>query len=408
MRLSRYACEMASSEGFDLLGRLFDYHRQSSLRARRLVLAPPMTPDRQQLRRVRKRKVAPADDGEGELAGGTAGRHTPRGTDLHSTVGSIFGCTIGNIVGYLEGRGIPAERAHILRILRAQLLPAAESLRYMSGRDVVHLSRGMASCRIVSAQRTSLPELAGDDCPKIDYKYGNVGTAVGTTATLLAAFGVMATVPNHCRHLIAESALPRIVRIAEAKLQNWKPSTSDWSEEDEDARLAELRALRRVCIGVREAMDECSAQVLAPADAMQLQLEWARISAFPGGERVDAYTHEMLCQKVKSRALFRMACQPMMAPRPVYMTSTRTPVPTNVLPLSEIPEDLLRKRTDRAEDNSDTRSCSAASSSWQTLSSRASSAFSNVSNDSLSGVVGQIQLACNVNGHAMSAMNAST
>lgn len=379
-RLSKHECELASSEGFELINRIFSYHRQESLCVRRLILAQPHAAH------ARKRKAGDVDAVEMRPP-----RASTRG-HAHASCGAIFGCTVGNMVAYLEGRGIPAERAHILRTVRERLLPVAESLRYMSGTDATHLSRGMASCRIVSSQRSSLPELNTSDCPRIDAKYGHVGTAVGTTAALIATFGMMASVPSHCCHLVSESAFVRLLRIAEAKIEAWKPSTPDWPDEHEQARCAEARALRRACIAAREAMDESVALNLDPEAAMELQLEWARIAAFPGGERVDATTHDALCTKTRSRALFTLATQPLIAPRSIVMTSTRSKMAPNVLPLSEIPEALLGTGKRQCVE-SDTNSASGTSS-WITLSSNASSTFSNVSNDSLSGLVSGLEQAC--------------
>ena len=105
------------------------------------------------------------------------------------TAGATFGCTLGNIVGYLEGRGIPAERAYILRSMRTLLLPAAEAVRYMRGTDVEHLARGMASCRVVQPQRAALHEVNLPEFPTLDHKYGHACTVVGGRRSLLCGKG---------------------------------------------------------------------------------------------------------------------------------------------------------------------------------------------------------------------------
>ena len=186
-RLPRAECERAGSEGGVLIRGFFSYHKQGELSVRRLLLAPTAA-----TAAPRKRKAS-ACSGDRTL-------------DVE-TIGATFGCTLGNIVGYLEGRGLPAERAYILRSLRTLLLPAAESVRYMRGSDVEHLARGLASCRVVQPQRAALHETSRAGFPRLDHKYGHACTVVGTTAALLVAFQVMSTVPDHAEHLWKDGSL---------------------------------------------------------------------------------------------------------------------------------------------------------------------------------------------------------
>lgn len=146
------------------------------------------------------------------------------------------------------------------------------------------------------------------------------------------------------------------------------------------SRFVELRALRRLCVAARAAVEEAAMLELDPCDNLKLQLEWGRIAAFPAGERVDASMQNALCAKIESRRLFALGEQGRMAPRPVFMTTTRAPT---TVPLAEIPENLLRE--DRGGEV-DSRSASGASS-WTAPSSRSSSNFSSASHDSLSGLV---------------------
>jgi len=290
------------------------------------------------------------------------------------------------MVAYLEGRGVPAERAHVLRTVRAQLLPAAESLRCIRGADAEHLALGMASCRVVHAERAALPELAAAQCPRIDHKYGHASTAVGATAALLAAFGCMAEVPNHCRHLVHDHSLGKALRCAEAALETWRPAVMHMPDEHWAALAAERRAMQRASLAVRQAIEVALARDLEPLRAMALQLAWARAAAYPSGETVDEFTQSRLCERIRDRRLFG----PLLDAAAVAAPSPLDPVVPGVLPLSEIPEAALMTPRDagrlprEADAASDTPSC--ASSSWQTLSSQ-HSAFSHASQDSLSGLV---------------------
>ena len=342
------------------MGGFFAYHAHSEIRVHRLILTTQHSRQNAPATAGAKRSLqSPMDVARTEVA----------------TCGVTFGCSLGIIVGYLEGRGIPAERAHVLRSVRAQLLPAAESLRDITGTDAKYLALGMASCRVVHAQRSAMPELA--HCPRIDSKYGNTGTAVGTTATLIATFGVMAEVPNHCRHFVYDCSLVKALRCARAALDNWKPAVLHLPEHHWEALGAERRALERASLAVREAIDSSTIRELDPSSSMSLQIGWARIAAFPSGELVNEFTQARLCERIRRRHLFGPTLDSVGA----QPNATRATQP-GVLPLAEIPASTLMSR--REGGASDARSC--ASSSWHTMSSNASN-FSRVSQDSLGGFV---------------------
>ena len=366
IQMGKSECEAAGGEGALLLKGFFDYHKQTELGVRRLLLAPP---------KDRKRKVAE-----------TAPR--PR-TDHNSTVGATFGCVLGNITGYLEGRGLPGERAYVLRSIRTHLLPAAEALRYMRGADVPHLARGMASCRVVQAERTSIREVMAPNFPKIDYKYGNSCTAVGATAALLVVFGVMSTVPDHSAHFWKEGSLWKAFRCAEEALGSWRPSMICMPETHWQALGAELRAMRRACLAAyvtwkrltepTEPTEPTETVRVGAAEGMQLLLQAAQRAAYPSGAIVNEYTHAELCSRIQNDQEVWQ----------VPSSKACSSVPMVVLPLAEIPDSMAlvtgggpsKRHLGRVDD--DGNSC--ASSSWKTLSSH-QSGFSHVSQDSLSGL----------------------
>jgi hypothetical protein len=238
---------------------------------------------------------------------------------------------------------------------------------------------GLKSFRVVQTQRNTMPEMNPDHAIKIDAKYGNIGEVIGVTATLLVVFATMCEIPNHCRHFVFDCSLSKAMRCALATLENWKPCVVYMPEEHLNALRAEQRALQRAILAIREAIEVANTKNIEPNAAMRLQLSWARIAAFPGGERVDEFTQNKLCEKIRSHALFRAnasVVDPIIPPLPSDL---------GVLPLSRIPEAALFPPTARNQSlSSDTHSC--VSSSWQTLSS-VGSQFSNVSNDSLSGLV---------------------
>ena len=367
VQMTKSECEAAGGEGGLLLKGFFSYHKQPELGVRRLLLAPPA-----QSGEPRKRKAA----------GGSRAR-----TESHSTVGATFGCLLGNITGYLEGRGLPRERAYVLRSIRTLLLPAAEALRYMRGADVPHLARGMASCRVVHAERASIREVASPNFPTIDYKYGNSCTAVGATATLLVVFGVMSTVPDHSLHFWNEGSLWKAMRCAEEALASWHPTTACLPPEHWEALAAERRAMRRACMAAYVTWKRLSDTATSASEGMQLLLQAAQKAAFPSGAIVNEFTQADLCARIQTAQEIWHAPTGSAAIVPPTMV---------VLPLSEIPDAMAlvtgggpsKRHLGKPEDE---RSC--ASSSWRTLSSN-QSGFSHVSQDSLSGLatVGDLAL----------------
>lgn len=378
--MAKSECEAAGGEGALLLKGFFDYHKQPELGVRRLLLAPPGGD--------RKRKAAGAETTTTTVFGSAAPRAR---TESHSTVGATFGCVLGNITGYLEGRGLPGERAYVLRSIRTHLLPAAEALRYMRGADVPHLARGMASCRVVQAERASIREVAAPNFPKIDFKYGNSCTAVGATAALLVVFGVMSTVPDHSAHFWKEGSLWKALRCAEEALGSWRPSMICMPETHWQALGAELRAMRRACLAAyvtwkrltepTEPTEPTETVRVGAAEGMQLLLQAAQRAAYPSGAIVNEYTHAELCSRIQNDQEVWQ----------VPSSKAESSVPMVVLPLAEIPDSMAlvtgggpsKRHLGRVTVDDDGNSC--ASSSWKTLSSN-QSGYSHISQDSLSGL----------------------
>lgn len=340
----------------------FPYHKQGELSVRRLLLAPTTPAPPPVAAAARKRKASAGGD---------------RTLDVE-TIGATFGCTLGNIVGYLEGRGLPAERAYILRSLRTLLLPAAESVRYMRGSDVEHLARGLASCRVVQPQRAALHETSRAGFPRLDHKYGHACTVVGATAALLVAFQVMATVPDHAEHLWKDGSLWKALHQAKKVLDSWRPATVHMPEAHWEALGAEKRALERGALAgyhvwMRHAHSKAT---FSGPTGVQCMIDAARAAAYPGGELVNEYTQSKLMTKLQE-----------MAPRDAHLGANHAHVEgwsVTVLPLAEIPESVALVTGGRRQPGADAdySESGATSSSWRTLSSNAS-AFSHASQDSL-------------------------
>ena len=358
---------MAGTERVKLLGKFFAYHSTDEIYVRRLVLCLPPPPSHTSGKRPRQDPCPQA-----------------RKEQVMHVCGASFGVTLGSICAYLEGRGVPAERAYVLRSIRTQLLPVADALRSMRGADVPHLSRGLASCRVVHAQRTFLTE----PMVRIDSKYGNAHTCIGATATLLCCFGTMATVPDHARHFVTDGSVIKALRCAHEALEFWKVSSTHMTDTHWEALAAEKRAIARAVAGARCAAREAVQRALDPTASVILQLRWAREAAFPSNQLVSEFSQARLMEQIQRGELFtRRMPGPSWPPCPpcAPMTSLGAALLlVDVVPLSQISEgDLTRsKRRKRVAEDAE----SVGSSSWTSASSVASS-FSHVSADSLGELV---------------------
>jgi len=277
---------LASGEGGKLTGALFPFQADRELKVCRLLL--------------------------------DAGQRKRRRDDAVGVGGAVFGCTLANLVEFLQGRGVPAEKAAILHSIRRHLQPAARALASMQGADASHLANGLAAVRVVKGQRKTLSE---GKHTKIDSKYGHPYTVVGTTAAILSVFGYLSEVPNHALHFTRDGSLWKILRCAEETLKTWRPCTVYMSEEQWDSLRAERRALRRACLSCwRDAkvVDDEGRPLSLPR-----VISAATAAAFPRGVVVDEFSQAKLCEQVVRGLEFD--------------TAESLARPLIVLPLSEIP-----------------------------------------------------------------------
>ena len=351
IEITKEEAQAAASDRVQGLGAFFDYQRDAAIYLRRLVLTLP------------------------SATSGKRSRDYAKTRDHVTICGSAFGTTLGSLCAYLEGRGIPAERSYVLRAVRTQLLPVAEALQTVRGADAQFLSRGLASCRVAKVQQLVILE----PMARIDSKYGNPFTCIGATAALITCFGVMAAVPDHAAHLGRDNSLYKALRCALTNLENWKASRINMASDAWIALAAERRALERAARAAQRAAYVW--QEKPPADLLARQLEWARLAAYPANTLVNEFSQATILQNIDSQSLFRTT-------QPVMQGTMRAPQVSETVPLSQIPLGRLpgqgRKKDPEASD--------AGSSSWVTLSSNASSAYSCVSHTSLdSEFIGQFE-----------------
>lgn len=188
--------------------------------------------------------------------------------------GTVFGCTLGNLMHHCRGR--KHKLMHAMRVARKVLQNAGDALGHASGNDRDVLVRALACHRVLRMQGRKLGELKR--APDIDYKMGHVGVVVGASAAILVAFECMSVDAADTEGL--GSQLMHCLRDAHTAVASWRlPSNLD--NDMRDARMVEVRALERARMGVCRAQQLCGG--LSDADAMRLQLDFYRRAVWPMG-----------------------------------------------------------------------------------------------------------------------------
>tara|TARA_B110001452_G_scaffold228367_1_gene203737 strand:+ start:696 stop:1970 length:1275 start_codon:yes stop_codon:yes gene_type:complete len=366
-----YECEVAASEEHTLVRRFFDYQAVPELKIRRLVLGSPASANEMMLMgemaanrgsgMPRKRKEIDMEETREHV------RRVQNRLDGErvATCGATFGCTLGNIVGYLSGRQIPSEKAAILKSVRCFLIPAADAVRLMHGTDRQCLARGLASCRVTRTQRPFLRELVGRGRMRIDSKYGNTGAAIGCTASLLACFSVMAERPLDNQHFVTDGSLALVLEAAASLLETWKMNAPFVDNEYWFALGVEHRCAQRAMLGARRAQHEQRKRLPASARtveqavaAVREQLEWARAGAFPSNVCVCENNQAAICEQITNGSFcatqcasaWREACE---AP-PTHGLHMQEGV--QVIPLAELGLDAIRLVRGRRADDGESSS----------------------------------------------------
>ena len=137
------------------------------------------------------------------------------------------------------------------------------------------------------------------------------------------------------------------------------------------ALAAERRALRRATDAARLA--SYVYQDDPPQVLLLRQLAWAKAAAYPPNRKLDQETQAALLVEIENQTLFQKT--------DALPDNALSETVVETVPLSQIGEDRLLSKRRKVKDDT----ASDASSSWATLSSRASSSFTSVSGDSLDG-----------------------
>ena len=257
-----------------------------------------------------------------------------------------------------------AKRSHLLTVLRGRLQRMATFLSLASGPDTVFLARGLASARIVRSQRRTLPEIKNGT--GVDPKYGDVGTAIGATAAVLAVVGTLVSRDNVSWMKERSVLLSAIVR-AEIQMVDWSSRVA-WDAETRSALDAERRAATRAATAVEMAVLLAQEQKLSDMENMRLQLAAAERAAF-APYNLSEKTQEAVLLKIKNRELIASSVQAMEM-QPV-VASWAVPVSPSYVPLAALPAPGHPRILDSSSESGSMPS--SASSSWDELSQSESS-----------------------------------
>lgn len=291
-------------------------------------------------------------------------RRLAGGGTVSTTVGTIFGSTLGNLFHY--GRGFK----HTLAVARLRLElvmdPAAAAAGSMRGEDRVHLMRGMGHHRVVGALGTKLTEvrlsLPMSDKSKSKSREAHVGMVYGATVALLVSLSLLAVAQ------LDEADLESLVEPACEELHNhlgaWRTGGVSWIAEDRAALAAELRAAERALQAVRIARQRAETARMGPGESTRLQLTFYRRAAWPVGQKVGGGEQEELLKRLRSGELVDVEPEGVQL-HPSAPHAVKTP---GVLPLSALvfgPRGALGNASDSEEGKSSCASSSLGSwASW--------------------------------------------
>lgn len=249
---------------------------------------------------MRRLLVAPRGVKRGVDVGGPMRQQRLHSTRSHYTQlqcgGTVFGCTLGNLVHHARRITDGRPLCRVMTTLRRALAPAGRALQSATGCDAAHLVRGMACHRVLAAQGKRLQELKR--CPPIDSRTGHVGIVLGISTAVLVAFECMAAHEVDCDGLGVQFSA--CLRDAQTALVAWRlPDV--YMDGMREARDSEVRALERGRMGVSRAQERCAA--LDPPAAMRLQLDCYRRAVWPAGEELSDRSHLGVLRRIKSGEL---------------------------------------------------------------------------------------------------------
>lgn len=195
--------------------------------------------------------------------------------DTLQSIGTTFGCTLGQILAHVARPREPHTR--LLRAIRDELIIIASHHTLMHGDDAHLLGYGLASCSVIRNERR---KLRGSSL-RIDARYGNGAAAIGACAAIIVTHAVLAHFePSAPEYYMAADNLRTTLRTADERLSQWSTRHSA-SCVDSQALNAERRALRRAHIAIDAAMSRADSDVGTAIEQLQAQLATATMAAYP-------------------------------------------------------------------------------------------------------------------------------
>lgn len=250
---------------------------------------------------------------------------------LTHSVGAIFGATLRSVLDFsgtsMRKRDVVNALQHAARFLA----PTKDAVYSETGTDRVHLSNGLMSQFVATAQRRKLDECHESQSARTYLgRSGLNGISVGATASVLVAHYVMSARGDPDPAGVLVSLTDSLARV-DAILSNWVVTTNRDDEWHMEALRAETRAVGRARAVAVAVAEEARAQRLSASSTLLLQFEWMRNAVWPRDAHVDASTHVLACQALgRGEALGRGGALPSIVPPPPAP-------PLLTLPLAALP-----------------------------------------------------------------------
>lgn len=275
----------AAEEGYCIGRRLAWQDSNVKLCFRRLLLS------RRGEHRVRRREARKGDNRKRR-------RSVETGLTVYESEGTIFGCTLGNLMHFARGL------KHSLHVAKRRLdmcmeLVSAAALR-MRGSDSAHLVRGMGDYRVIASLGTMFPECGEAPCIKDRTNSLHPRQCYGAVLSVFIVFTIVATAMVDEEAL--EPSLESVCTELESQLRNWR-GVGCWTREQEEALGAEQRASERALLAVKLARKRANEARMAPAESLKLQLNFLRRAVWPVDEVVGPETQSDLKRRLESGEL---------------------------------------------------------------------------------------------------------
>lgn len=213
--------------------------------------------------------------------------------------GTVFGCTLGNLMQH--SRGQKHRLMYAMRALRNALAPAGRALSTSAGEDIGVLVRGLACHRVLQIQFRKLRELKR--APAIDSKMGHIGVVLGTAASLMVAFECMALDEDDAPTL--RSQISMCLSDAHTGLASWR-SPDNLDDDMRHALDVEIRALERARFAISRATDLSDG--MDAAASVRMQLDCFRRAAWPRNETLGKETHTCVLERIRTGEIVDVEC----------------------------------------------------------------------------------------------------